>query len=81
MREALDARGPRYVTCRVNAGDLPATHWLNDPVQGGGRETNWLVTLQRPRGLLFFVFTAPERDFQRFENTFQQMLYSVRTTR
>jgi hypothetical protein len=56
-----------------------STYLSNDsPSQGGGRETNWLVTLPRPEGLLFFVFTAPERDFHSYEKTFQQMLYSVR---
>ena len=44
----------------------------------GGRETDWLVTLQRPEGLLFIVFTAPDRDFQGYESAFRQMLYSVR---
>ncbi len=56
-----------------------STFLSNDsPIQGAGRETNWLVTLPRPEGLLFFVFTAPEREFQSYERTFQQMLYSVR---
>jgi beta-barrel assembly-enhancing protease len=56
-----------------------STYLSNDsPLQGGGRETNWLVTLPRAEGLLFLIFTAPERDFQRDENVFQQMLYSVR---
>jgi hypothetical protein len=43
-----------------------------------GRETNWLVTLPRPEGLLFLVFTAPEREFQGYENDFQQILHSLR---
>jgi hypothetical protein len=56
-----------------------STYLSNDsPIQGGGRETNWLVTLPRPEGLLFFVFTAPEREFQSYERAFQQMLYSAR---
>jgi peptidase M48-like protein/ricin-type beta-trefoil lectin protein len=56
-----------------------STYLSNDsPVQGGGRETNWLVTQQRPDGLLFFVFTAPEREFQSYQGAFQQMLNSVR---
>lgn len=29
--------GPKVVQIRVNAGLLPRGHWLNDPVQGGGR--------------------------------------------
>lgn len=56
-----------------------STYLSNDsPVKGGGRETNWLITLPRPEGLLFIVFTAPERDFQGYESVFQRMLYSVR---
>jgi hypothetical protein len=56
-----------------------STYLSNDsPLQGGQRETNWLVTLPHADGLLFLVFTAPERDFQSYEQTFEQMLYSVR---
>jgi hypothetical protein len=59
-----------------------STYLSNDsPIQGGARETNWLVTLPRPEGLLFFVFTAPEREFQGYESAFQKMLYSVRVSR
>lgn len=66
----------------VNGQSGLSTYLTNDsPAQGGGRETNWLVTMPRPEGLLFFVFTAPEREFQSFERTFQQMLYSVRLSR
>jgi predicted dehydrogenase len=36
-REVVAARGPALITCRVNAGALPAGHWLNDPEVGGGR--------------------------------------------
>ena len=44
----------------------------------GGRETDWLVTVQHPEGLLFFVFVAPDRDFQNYNHTFRVMLDSVR---
>jgi predicted dehydrogenase len=37
MKRALDGRGPIAVAYRVNAGPLPAGHWLNDPDVGGGR--------------------------------------------
>lgn len=30
-------RGPSVAVYRVNAGALPATHWVQDPEQGGGR--------------------------------------------
>jgi predicted dehydrogenase/threonine dehydrogenase-like Zn-dependent dehydrogenase len=32
-----DAREPLALHYRVNAGFIPAEHWLNDPEQGGGR--------------------------------------------
>jgi Zn-dependent protease with chaperone function len=47
----------------------------------GGRETDWLVTVQRPEGLLFFVFVAPDGDFQSYNHTFRIMLDSVRFRR
>ena len=38
LKAALDqATGPHVITFRVNAGPLPADHWLNDPREGGGR--------------------------------------------
>ena len=38
LRASVDSKGrPWEVLVRVNAGILPADHWLNDPVQGGGR--------------------------------------------
>jgi hypothetical protein len=59
-----------------------STYLSNDsPIPGGNRETNWLVTLPHPDGLLFLVFTAPEREFQNYEQSFEQMLYSVRARR
>jgi hypothetical protein len=62
---------------QVDGQPALSTYFSNDsPV--GGRETDRLVTLQRPEGLLFLVFAAPERDFQGYESAFQQMLYSVR---
>lgn len=65
---------------RVDGSQALSTYLSNDSPLGG-RETDWLVTLERPDGLLFLVFTAPERDAQRFEGTFHQMLRSVRIKR
>lgn len=47
----------------------------------GGRETNWLVTVPRPEGLLFLVFVSPDGDFQRYNHAFRIMLDSVRFRR
>lgn len=32
-----DRRNPLVMTYRVNAGAIPATHWIQDPAAGGGR--------------------------------------------
>ena len=38
MSEFLRVRSePLFIQYRVNAGYLPPTHWLHDPLQGGGR--------------------------------------------
>jgi Zn-dependent protease with chaperone function len=44
----------------------------------GGREIDRLVTIDRPEGLLYFVFIAPERDYRQLQPVFDQMLRSVR---
>jgi hypothetical protein len=65
---------------RVDGDRALSTHLSNDSPLGG-RETDWLVTVEHPDGLLFIVFTAPERDFQRYEGAFHEMLRSVRIKR
>jgi predicted dehydrogenase/threonine dehydrogenase-like Zn-dependent dehydrogenase len=37
LREALGGRGALVLNLRVNAGRLPASHWVHDPHVGGGR--------------------------------------------
>ena len=37
LGEALGGRTPEGILIRVNAGALPADHWLRDPEDGGGR--------------------------------------------
>ncbi len=38
IRRFLAGReGPVVIACRINAGDVPATSWVNNPVEGGGR--------------------------------------------
>jgi Zn-dependent protease with chaperone function len=47
----------------------------NSPV--GGRETDWLVTVLRPEGLVYFIFVAPESEFRDYQRTFKQIIDSV----
>jgi predicted Zn-dependent protease len=62
-------------------GDRALSTYLSNDSPTGGRETDWLVTVEHPEGLLFLVFTAPERDVQRYESTFHEMVRSVRIKR
>lgn len=65
---------------RVDGEPARSTYLSNDS-PAGGRETDWLVTLAHPDGLLFLVFAAPEREFERYESVFRQMLRSVQVRR
>jgi len=37
MKDVLGKQGPFSITCRVNAGPVPADSWVHDPERGGGR--------------------------------------------
>ena len=62
-------------------GDPGLSTYLSNSSPAGGRETDWLVTMEHPEGLLFIVFTAPESEFQAYEGPFLEMLRSVRVKR
>jgi beta-barrel assembly-enhancing protease len=43
------------------------------------KEQDWLVTVPHPRGaMVYFVFVAPQSEFERFRPSFESMLRSVR---
>ena len=44
----------------------------------GGNETDWLITILQPAGLLYVVFVAPEREFQNYQGVFQNMISSIK---
>jgi len=44
----------------------------------GGRETDWLVSVQRPEGLVYLVFVAPEREFSNYQRSFEDIVSSIR---
>jgi Zn-dependent protease with chaperone function len=80
----LSNRNMRVIRSResiVVDGERALSTFLSNDSPIGGRETDWLVTVPHPDGLLFFVFVAPEQEFQRYEGTFHQMLRSVRINR
>jgi beta-barrel assembly-enhancing protease len=64
---------------RVRLNNLPAlsTYLSNDsPV--GGTETDWIITVVRPEGLVYFVCTAPQVEYSNYDKTFGNILDSVR---
>jgi hypothetical protein len=66
---------------RVHLNDQPglSTYLSNDsPV--GGQETDWIITVLRPEGVLAFVCVAPQKDFPSYEKTYSAILDSVRFT-
>jgi beta-barrel assembly-enhancing protease len=62
-------------------GERGLSTYLSNDSPVGGRETDWLVTVTHPDGLLFIVFTVPEREARIYDGTFHQMLRSVRLKR
>ncbi len=70
----------RHERVRIAGQSGLSTYLTNDsPV--GGREYNWLVTVMRQEGVLYFLCIAPENEFDSYERSFQTMLESVRFRR
>ena len=57
-----------------------STYFRND-APGGGLETDWLVTVMRPEGLVYFVFVAPQAEFNNFSSVYGNILDSVQFKR
>ncbi len=69
-----------HETIRVGGGRALSVYLSNDSPLGG-RETDRLVTVLRPEGLLYLLCVAEERDFGEYDRAFQAMLDSVRFVR
>jgi hypothetical protein len=65
---------------QVDGADGLSAYFTNgSPV--GGNEKDWLVTIERPEGLVFFICVAPENDFDSYDAAFQTVIDSVRFRR
>lgn len=62
---------------RVN-GQAALSTYLTNESPAGGEETDWLITVVRPQGLVYFIFAAPQRDYDKYDQAFSAMLDSVR---
>ncbi len=76
MRAGREAQ--RGVTVDNQQG-LLTTLYSPSPFQGE-TEIDVLLTVQRPEGLFYMIFIAPEKEFRQIEGTFQQILRSLRFT-
>lgn len=70
----------RHERVRI-AGQAGLSTYLTNASPVGGREYNWLLTVMREEGVLYFVCVAPENEFDNYERTFQTMLNSIRFRR
>ncbi len=59
-------------------GQTAIAHLISNESPLGGPETDWLITLLRPEGLIYFVFVVPEREFSEYRPAFREILDSVR---
>jgi beta-barrel assembly-enhancing protease len=65
---------------RLNSQPGLSTYLSNDsPV--GGQETDWLITVIQPQGLLSFLCVAPQNAYSEYDKTFSAILDTVRLTK
>ena len=62
---------------KVGGADALSAYFTNGS-PAGGNERDWLVTIERPQGLMFFICVAPENDFEAYDTAFQSVIDSVR---
>ncbi|MBK5294858.1 MAG: M48 family metalloprotease [Acidobacteriia bacterium] len=62
----------------VNKYQGMVTRLESDSPYTGAREVDLVVTLDRPGGLFFLVFIAPDKEYPAVQRTFEQILQSVR---
>jgi hypothetical protein len=67
----------RSSSVRLNGQPGLSTYLVNDsPV--GGQETDWLITVMQPQGLMSFLCVAPQAKYSDYDKTFSSILDSVR---
>ena len=59
-------------------GQRGLSTYLSNESPAGGEETDWLVTVLQPQGLVSFLCVAPRVAYPEYEKTFTAILDSVR---
>jgi hypothetical protein len=62
---------------RVN-GQPGSSTYLSNESPAGGEQTDSLITVMRAEGLVPFVRAAPQKDYEKYDETFSAILDSVR---
>jgi beta-barrel assembly-enhancing protease len=66
---------------RVHLNNQPGlSTYLSNLSPAGGKETDWLVTVLRPQGMVYFVCVAPAAAFNSYEKTCSAIFDTVRFT-
>src|SRR2546422_2055261 len=65
---------------RLN-GQPGLSTYLSNLSPAGGQETDWVITVLRPEGLIYFVCVAPQSTYDNYDKTFSSILDSVRFTK
>ena len=68
-------RQPKNV--KLNEQPATSTYLVNDS-PGGGKETDWIITVARPQGMVYFVCTAPQSEFENYHQACGAALDTVR---
>ena len=68
-------RQPQSV--KLNEQPALSTYLVNDS-PGGGKETDWIITVARPEGLVYFVCTALQGEFETYHKACGAAVDSVR---
>jgi hypothetical protein len=67
---------------RVQLNGQPGlSTYLSNDSPAGGQETDWLVTVLQPQGLVSFLCVAPKAAYPEYEKTFTAVLDSVRLSK
>src|SRR5438445_3562717 len=65
---------------RLN-GQPGLSTYLSNVSPAGGQETDWIVSVLRPEGLVYFVCVAPQSAYDNYDKAFSTILDSVRFSR
>src|SRR6266446_1516928 len=65
---------------RLNGQPGLSTYLTNDS-PAGGQETDWVITVLRPEGTVYFVCVAPQFAYSNYHKAFSAILDSVRFTK